>query len=85
MLHYLQCVRRMSIVPYLVTIYYTRLLIYDCASQRTDETLSILISLLIVYDYESASCFLSDDGCIMNYKYISKCATYFYILIIRII
>ena len=71
-LHYLQRVRRMSIVPYLVTIYYTRLVIYDCASQRTDETLSILIILLIAYDYESASCFLSDDGCIMNYKYISK-------------
>jgi len=51
-LHYL--VRRMSIVPCLVTIYYTRLVIYDCASQWTDETWSILIILLIVYDYESA-------------------------------
>lgn len=37
-------VRSMSIVPYLVTIYYARLLIYDCASRRTDETLSFLIT-----------------------------------------
>lgn len=33
----------MSIVPYLVTIYYARLLIYDRATQRTDETWLFLI------------------------------------------
>lgn len=53
-LHYLRRARPQDVdcSPYLVAIYYARLLIYDCASQRTDET-SLL--LLVTFAYMKTS------------------------------